>query len=206
MDRSYSVTGAGSVWPTIRRGVVDPQIAHRRVELVDAVTVHTADLQGLDGFSVQDEGQRLGHLSIGMRRDTNLELQRRRRGDLDFELSAHIASCRPMPAGRESATKTTRCGPLAPTAQRLTLPGCCPAFGIPRGLGRSHFLACVTRVVLRRTPARSMSVTVNEVRVATVVDPPMSAWLPITRSSVMCVMTVSLSARRSELLVGVGNA
>lgn len=58
------------------------------------------------------------------------------------------------------------------------------------------------RVVLRRTPARSMSVTVNEVRVATVVDPPMSAWLPITRSSVMCVITVSLSARTSGLLVG----
>ena len=57
------------------------------------------------------------------------------------------------------------------------------------------------RVVLRLAPARSMSVTVNEVRVATVVDPPMSAWLPITRSSVMCVMTVSLSARGSELLV-----
>lgn len=57
------------------------------------------------------------------------------------------------------------------------------------------------RVVLRRTPAGSMSVTVNEVRVATVVDPPMSAWLPITRSSVMCVMTVSLTARISELLV-----
>src|SRR6185295_12800379 len=47
------------------------------------------------------------------------------------------------------------------------------------------------------------SVTVNEVRVAAVVDPPMSAWLPITRSSVMCVMTVSLSARGSERLVGV---
>jgi len=59
------------------------------------------------------------------------------------------------------------------------------------------------RVVLRRTPARSTSVTVNEVRVATVLDPPMSAWLPMTRSSVMCVMTVSLSARASEWLVGV---
>ena len=58
---------------------------------MDAVTVHTADLQGLDGFSVQDEGQRLGHLSIGMRGDGNLELQRRRRGDLDFELCAHIS-------------------------------------------------------------------------------------------------------------------
>ncbi len=92
MDRSYSVTGAGSAWPTIHRGVVHPQIAHRRAEPVDAVTVHTADLQGLHRFSVQDEEQRLGHLSIGMRRDSNLELQRRRRGDLDFELCAHIAS------------------------------------------------------------------------------------------------------------------
>src|ERR1700757_1336774 len=30
---------------------------------------------------------------------------------------------------------------------------------------------------------------------------PMSAWLPITRASVMCVMSVSPSARQSELLI-----
>jgi hypothetical protein len=46
---------------------------------MDAVTVHTADLQGLDGISVQDERQRLGHLSIWMWRDSNRELQRRQR-------------------------------------------------------------------------------------------------------------------------------
>lgn len=66
------------------------------------------------------------------------------------------------------------------------------------------------RVALRRTPASSMSVTVNEARVATVVDRPRPLWLPMTGSSVMCVISVSLSARRAscssevECLVSVG--
>ena len=38
-------------------------------------------------------------------------------------------------------------------------------------------------------------------RAAAGADPPMSAWLPITRASVTCVTSVSLSARRSELPV-----
>jgi len=42
-------------------------------------------------LSVQDEGQRLAYLSIWMRRDRNLKLQRRGRGDFDFELGAHFS-------------------------------------------------------------------------------------------------------------------
>src|ERR1700739_1101014 len=57
------------------------------------------------------------------------------------------------------------------------------------------------RPILRCRPARRMSGTVNGMRAAAGADPPMSAWLPITRASVMCVMSVSLSARGGELLV-----
>jgi hypothetical protein len=46
-----------------------------------------------------------------------------------------------------------------------------------------------------------MSVTVNAMRAAAGAEPLMSAWLPITRASVMCVKSVSLSARCGELLV-----
>src|ERR1700758_1219532 len=58
------------------------------------------------------------------------------------------------------------------------------------------------RPTLRRRPARRMSGTVNGMRAPAGADRPMSAWLPITRASVMCVMSVSQSARGSELLVG----
>ena len=57
---------------------------------MDAVTVHTADLQGLDGLPSKTNDND-SNTSIGMRRDSNLELQRRRRGDLDFELGAHLS-------------------------------------------------------------------------------------------------------------------
>jgi hypothetical protein len=60
------------------------------------------------------------------------------------------------------------------------------------------------RPAARRIRARSTSWTVKYgLSVAAGVDLPMTAWLPITRASMMRVMTVSLSARRSELLVGV---
>ena len=57
-----------------------------------AITVHTADLQGLDGISLQ-ERQRLGHLQY-------LDVARQQSGtltssarDLDFELCGpHLAS------------------------------------------------------------------------------------------------------------------
>ena len=53
--------------------------------------MRSAYLQGLHGFSVQDERQRLRHLGIGMRRDGDLELQFGRRDDRDFELCAHVS-------------------------------------------------------------------------------------------------------------------
>ena len=60
---------------------------------------------------------------------------RRRRGDLDFELGAHISLIAPIIRG--SATKTTRCGTPATIGQRLTLSGC-PAFGIPSRLSLQY--------------------------------------------------------------------
>ena len=104
---------------------------------MDAVTVHTADLQGLDGLPSKTNDND-SNISIGMRRDSNLELQRRRRGDLDFELGAHISLIAPIIRG--SATKTTRCGTPATIGQRLILSGC-PAFGIPSRLSRKYFSA-----------------------------------------------------------------
>ena len=101
---------------------------------MDAVTVHTADLQGLDGLPSKTNDND-SNTSIGMRRDSNLELQRRRRGDLDFELGAHISLIAPIIRG--SATKTTRCGTPATIGQRLTLSGC-PAFGIPSRLSLQY--------------------------------------------------------------------
>jgi hypothetical protein len=74
------------------RRVVDFQCAHRCVELVDAVAVHTADFQRLDGPSVQDEAQRLEDLSARMRSNSNLKLQRRGVGDFDLDLGAHFSS------------------------------------------------------------------------------------------------------------------
>src|SRR6185312_4916856 len=41
--------------PHDRRGVVDLEVTHRNVQFVDAVTVNTADLQGLQRLSVQDK-------------------------------------------------------------------------------------------------------------------------------------------------------
>src|SRR5689334_10431137 len=134
-----------------------------------------------------------------MRRDGNLELQYPRRGDLDFELCAYISffiapmGQRPKPRGGANGKPSIPRG--SSSHSRVAPPS-------PSHIDSAAVISM--RAVLRRTPARSMSVTVNDVRVATMVfDPPMSAWLPITRSSVMCVMTVSLSARASELLGGV---
>ena len=47
--------------------------------------------KGWMGFPVQDEQQRLEHRGIRMRRNRDLELELRRRGDLDFELCAHFS-------------------------------------------------------------------------------------------------------------------
>ena len=54
--------------------------------------MHTADFQGPDWPSVQDEAQRLEDLSARMRCNGNLKLQRRGRGDFDFDLGAHFSS------------------------------------------------------------------------------------------------------------------
>ena len=55
------------------------------------------------------------------------------------------------------------------------------------------------RLAARRAPARNMFSSVKDgVSGAAEGDLPMAAWLSITRGSVVCVMIVSLSARRSE--------
>jgi hypothetical protein len=59
---------------------------------MDAVAVQSADFQGTDWPSVQDEAQRLEDLSPRMRCNGNLELQPGRRGDFHFDLGAHFSS------------------------------------------------------------------------------------------------------------------
>src|ERR1700739_4928871 len=67
-------------------------------------------------------------------------------------------------------------------------------------IGRAAIISL--RPILRCRPARRMSGTVDGMRAPARADPPMSAWLPITRASAMCLMSVALSARGAELLVG----
>src|ERR1700739_3518397 len=75
-----------------------------------------------------------------MWRDGNLELQRRRRGDLDFEVRAHFSLHHAEGTERGSATKTARRAALAIGGPRLTFSGC-PALVVPRRVCRSHFPA-----------------------------------------------------------------
>src|SRR6478752_2943150 len=104
-----------------------------------------------------------------MRRDGDLELQGRRRGDIDFELRPHV-----------SLHRTD--GAVAPPSESQV--DCAASISL--------------RLILRRTLARGVSTTVDGIRTAAGGGPPISAWLPITRASLMCVKAVSLSARRSE--------
>src|ERR1700750_2720099 len=92
-----------------------------------------------------------------MRRDGDLELQGRRRGDVDFELRPDVSLHRPD-------------GTVAPPSESQ--------------------VACAA--------APGVSTTVDGIGAAAGGGPPISAWLPITRASLMCVKAVSLSARRSE--------
>src|ERR1700704_5232180 len=144
----------------------------------------------MDWFSVQHEGQRLGHLGIGMRGDGDLELQCRRRGDLDFEVCAHISLHSADDRWVQWPRRVGVCGkPSAPPDADSPSRSAAPP-------SESHvdWAAAVSlRLALGPTPALSISVTVNEARGAAGADPPISAWLPIARDSVMCVMTVSLS-------------
>ena len=54
------------------------------------------------GFPSKHERQRLGDLGVGMRRDRDLEFQRRRRGDLDDELGANNSFHSASVTGRRS--------------------------------------------------------------------------------------------------------
>src|SRR6187200_1559910 len=92
-----------------------------------------------------------------MRRDGDLELQGRRRSDVDFELRPDV-----------SLHRTD--GTIAPPSESQ----------------------------VDRAAARGVSTTVDGIGAAAGGGPPISAWLPITRASLMCVKAVSLSARRSE--------
>jgi hypothetical protein len=79
----------------------------------------------------------------------------------------------------------------------LPLVGCFTFFGFPSGLCRNYFPAFGGAAT---AGARRMFLTVKVIWGTASVDTPTAAWLLITRGSVMCVITVSLSTRRSGSL------
>src|SRR5262249_39148026 len=99
-------------------------VALARVELMDPVAVLAGDFQGLNRLAVQHERQRLRHLRARLGSDADLELQRRRRGDVHVEFGSDITFHRGVilpgpsspnrcsPSHAPTDTSST-CGPMA---------------------------------------------------------------------------------------------
>src|ERR1700694_3677402 len=132
-----------------------------------------------------------------MRRDSNLELQCRRRGDLDFELCAHMSLHSDDDMGFQRLGRVGVCGePSAPPGTDPPSSLVASRSAAPPSESHADLAAPISlRLVLRRTPLPTISVTVSDVREAPWGGSPMSAWLPITRESVMCVKAASLPVR-----------
>ena len=95
-----------------------------------------------------------------------------------------------------SAAAASRCAASAPVGRRPVFSDC-TALGIPCRLCRSQF------PLFHPAPGDRMRciLDLRRGRAAAGAEPPMSAWLPITRGLVMCVISISPSAHRDELLI-----